>query len=154
MSSPTGPGLIAAPSAQYIGDVQVGYQKVTPGFPTTWTRSSLRTPATGAAIAHIPRMMTVSLISEEVNDNSSNRREDTMPELYYDRRHLHDDGYIDQYRWHMVDTNLLENDIDEALGRGSHLDRRIARKIPLARRIVRRSHSSHAPANSSFSSTA
>ena len=78
-----------------------------------------------------------------------------MPELYCDRRHLHDDGYIDQYRWHMVDTNLLENDIDEALGRGSHLDRRIARKIPLARRrIVRRSHSSHAPANSGCSTTA
>jgi len=55
----------------------------------------------------------------------------------------------------MVDTNLLENDIDEALGRGSHLDRRIARKIPLARRrIVRRSHSSHAPANSGCSTTA
>ena len=78
-----------------------------------------------------------------------------MPELYYNRRHLHDDGYIDQYRWHMVDTNLLENDIDEALGRGSHLDRRIARKIPLARRrTVRRSHSSHAPAESSCSSSA
>lgn len=72
-----------------------------------------------------------------------------MPELYYDRRFLDDDGYIDRYTWHMVDTHLLENDIDEALGRGSHLDRRIARKIPLARRrIVRRSHSSHAPASS------
>ena len=78
-----------------------------------------------------------------------------MPELYCDRRHLHDDGYIDQYRWHMVDTNLLENDIDEALGRGSHLDRRIARKIPVARRlIVRQSHSTHAPANSGCSSEA
>jgi hypothetical protein len=99
--------------------------------------------------------MTVSLMSEEVNDNPSIRREDTMPELYCDRRHLHDDGYIDQYRWHMVDTNLLENDVDEALGRGSHLDRRIARKIPLARRRnVRRSHYSHAPANSGCSTEA
>lgn len=40
-----------------------------------------------------------------------------MPELYYDRRFLDEDGYIDRYTWHMVDTHLLENDIDEALGR-------------------------------------
>ena len=78
-----------------------------------------------------------------------------MPELNHDCRFLDDDGYIDQYRWHMVDTNLLENDVDEALGRGSHLDRRIARKIPVARRlIVRRSHSTHAPANSGCSTEA
>ena len=80
--------------------------------------------------------MTVSLLSEEVNDDPSKRRDDTMPELHCDSRFLDDDGYVEQYRWHMVDTNLLENDVDEALGRGSHLDRRIARKIPLARRLI------------------
>lgn len=42
-----------------------------------------------------------------------------MPDLYFDRRHLDNDGYTDQYRWHLADTNLLENDIDEAHRRGA-----------------------------------
>ncbi len=37
-----------------------------------------------------------------------------MPDLYFDRRHLDNDGYTDQYRWHLADTNVLESDIDEA----------------------------------------
>ena len=73
-----------------------------------------------------------------------------MAELHCDWRHLHDDGYIDQYLWHMVDPNLLENDIDEALGRGSHLDRRIARKVPVARRrTMRMPHATQVSASSS-----
>ncbi len=78
-----------------------------------------------------------------------------MPDLSFDSRHLDEDGCTDQYRWHMVDTNLLESDIDEALGRGCHLDHRIARKVPVTRRrIVRRPHTTQASATSSCPSTA